>query len=293
MVLLQQLINGLMLGSTYALVAIGYTLIFGVLRLLHFAHGEVYMIGGFIGLESVLWLHAGPLEALALAALGCGVVGAFLEYGVFRPIRRHGGGFLAAIVASLGVGLVMQEVMSNVFGTYQAAFPPQFGGEMFHLGSLQVSSTQLFILGTAFVLMLGLHLFVTRTRFGMAMRGTAEDSDVVSILGVNADRIVLVTLVVASALGGVAGVLVGLAFNAISPYMGVSMSIKGVAIMLIGGLGSIYGAMAGGLLLGIVEVLSVGYLASSYRDGFSFALMILVLLLRPRGLFATGAGAEP
>jgi branched-chain amino acid transport system permease protein len=289
MVLLQQLINGLMLGSTYALVAIGYTLIFGVLRLLHFAHGEVFMIGGFIGLESVLWLNAGPIEALVLAALGCAILGMILELVAFRPIRRRSGGFLAGIVSSLGVGLVLQEVMANIFGTYQIPFPPQFAGHIYHFGALQVSTTQLFILGISCALMLVLHLFVTRTRYGMAMRATAEDIDIASILGVNADYIVLATFAVASALGGAAGVLVGFAFNAISPYMGVSMSIKGVAVMLIGGLGSIYGAMAGGLILGIVEVLSVGYLASSYRDGFSFALMIIVLLIKPRGLFAGGA----
>lgn len=291
MVLLQQLINGLMLGSTYALVAIGYSLIFGVLRLLHFAHGEVFMIGGFIGLESVLWLHAGPLEALALAAIGCALLGMIMELVAFRPIRRRSGGFLAAIVSSLGVSLILQEVMSNIFGTQQTPFPPQFAGRLFTFGPLFVSSTQLFILATAAVLMLALHLFVTRTRYGMAMRATSEDLDIASILGIRVDHIILVTFAVASALGGIAGVLVGLSFNAVSPFMGVSMSIKGVAVMLIGGLGSIYGAMAGGMLLGIVEVLSVGYLASSYRDGFSFALMILVLLIRPRGLFAGGKGA--
>lgn len=292
MVLLQQIINGLMLGSTYALVAIGYSLIFGTLRILHFAHGEVFMMGAFIGLGAVLGLHAGPIGAMAAAALGCAVLGVILEFVAFRPIRRRNGGYLAAIVSSLGIGLILQEVMSNVFGTQQIPFPPQFASTLYTFGSLWVSSTQLFILGTSFVLMLLLHLFLTRTRYGMAMRAIAESIDIASVLGVDVDRVVLATFAVASALGGMAGVLVGFSFNSVSPYMGVSMSIKGIAVMLIGGLGSIYGAMLGGILLGVVEVLSVGYLASSYRDGFSFALMILVLLICPRGLFAAGTAAE-
>lgn len=288
MVFLQQLINGLMLGSTYALVAIGYTLIFGVLRVLHFAHGEVFMVGAFVGVEAVVLLHVGPVPAMLIAAVVCAVLGVLIERIAFRPVRRRSGGFLAAIVSSLGVSLVLQEVMANIFGTEQTRFPVQFAGTLYHLGPLFVSSTQLFILGTAAILMLAVHLFVTRTRTGMAMRAISEDLDVAALLGVPVDRVIAVTFAVASALGGVAGVLVGLAFNAVSPFMGVSMSIKGVAVMLVGGLGSVYGAMAGGLLLGAVEVLSVGYLASSYRDGFSFALMVLVLLLRPQGLFSTG-----
>lgn len=288
MIFLQQLVNGLMLGSTYALVAIGYSLIFGVLRLLHFAHGEVFMIGAFVGLEAVLVAHAGPITAILLAAFCCALLGIAIELVAFRPIRRRRGGLVAGLVSSLGVGLVLQEVMSNIFGTQQIPFPPQFSGQLYSFGGVQISSTQVFILLTAGVLMLALNFFLSRTRYGMAMRAISEDMEVASTLGVRVDLLVLVTFAVASALGGVAGVLVGFAFNSVSPYMGVGMAIKGVAVMLVGGLGSIYGAMVGGMILGIVEVLSVGYLASSYRDGFSFALMILVLLVRPRGLFSTG-----
>jgi branched-chain amino acid transport system permease protein len=156
-----------------------------------------------------------------------------------------------------------------------------------HIGNITVTSLQLLILGVSIVLMLALHLFVTRTKLGMAMRATAEDASIAHTVGIRSERIVLLTFVIASALGGAAGVLVGLAFNAISPFMGIDMGIKGLVAMLLGGLGNIYGAMAGGLIIGLAEVLSVAYLASSYRDAFAFVIMIAVLLLRPRGIFGS------
>jgi branched-chain amino acid transport system permease protein len=288
----QQLANGIMLGSTYALVAIGYALIFGVLRVLHLAHGEVFMVGAFVGVQAVIWFKVGPFVALIGGLIGAAVLGVILEFTAFRPIRKRNGSFLAPIVSSIGAGLVLQEVMTKLFGAEQIGFPEQFASRRYDLGIVSVSGAQLFILLVALGSMLLLHLFVTRTRYGMAMRATAENLQVASFLGINVDNVILMTFLVASALAGIAGVLVGLNYNAISPFMGIDMTTKGLAVMLIGGLGSIYGAMAGGLLLGVVEVLSVAYLASSYRDAFAFCLMILVLLLRPRGLFATGVDVE-
>jgi branched-chain amino acid transport system permease protein len=289
-VLLQQLTNGVMLGSTYALVAIGYTLIFGVLRLLHLAHGEVFMIGAFAGLQAVLVWHFGPVLALVCAIIGSAVVGVVIERVAFRPIRLRGNSHLAPIVSTVGVGLVLQEVMTKLFGSEQIPFPSTLQKYVFNLGVVSVTGSQLFILAAAALSMIALHQFVAHTRYGMAMRATSENIQVASILGINVDAVIVVTFAVASALAGVAGVLVGLNFNAISPFMGFDMGIKGMAIMVIGGLGSIYGAMAGGLILGIAEVLSVAYLASSFRDAFAFGLMILILIIRPRGLFGTGMG---
>ena len=287
--LLQQLANGVMLGSTYALVAIGYALVFGVLRVLHLAHGEVFMVGAFVGVEAVIWLNVGPFAALIGGLIGAAMLGMLIELIAFRPIRRREGSFLAPIVSSIGAGLVLQEVMTKLFGAEQIAFPDQFTSRVYDLGFISVSGAQIFILAVAFASMGILHLFITRTRYGMAMRATAENLQVASILGINVDTVILLTFAVAS---GLAGVLVGLNYNAISPFMGIDMTTKGLAVMLIGGLGSIYGAMTAGLLLGIVEVISVAYLASSYRDAFAFCLMILVLLLRPRGLFGSGVDVE-
>jgi branched-chain amino acid transport system permease protein len=289
-VLLQQLTNGLMLGSTYALVAIGYSLIFGVLRLLHLAHGEVFMVGAFAGLLVVLWLSLGPFAAVFGGLVVAGILGVILELVAFRPIRRLGDNYLAPIVSSVGAGLVLQEVMTKLFGAEQLGFPRQFAGTVYDLGVVSITSTQIFIIVIAFASMIALQLFVTRSRLGVAIRATSENLEIASILGINVDFVIMLTFAIASALGGIAGVLVGLNFNAVSPFMGIDMATKGMAIMLIGGLGSIYGAMAGGLLLGVGEVLSVAYLASSYRDAFAFGLMIIVLLVRPRGLFATGIG---
>ncbi len=289
--LLQQLVNGLMLGSTYALVAIGYALIFGVLRLLHLAHGEVFMVGAFAGLMVSIWLSVGPLGALIGGLVVAALLGMLLELIAFRPIRHRGGNYLAPIVSSVGAGLVIQEIMTKLFGAEQISFPKQFESVVYQLGPIQVSDTQLFIMGIAFTTMFALHVFVTYTRLGTAMRAASENIEVASILGINVNTVVLLSFGIASGLGGIAGVLVGMNFSSISPFMGTDMATKGFAVMLIGGLGSIYGAMAGGLILGIVEVLSVAYLASSYRDAFVFLLMILILLLRPRGLFS--AGIEP
>jgi branched-chain amino acid transport system permease protein len=289
--LLQQLTNGLMLGGTYALVAIGYSLVFGVLRLIHLAHGEVFMVGAYIGLEVMLAFNVGPVAALAAAIVGTALLGIVLELIVFRPIRRKGGSFLAPMVTSIGAGLILQEVFTKIFGAEQSEFPAAIGNDLYRLGPLFVSKTQVFIMAIAVLSMIFLHLFISRTRYGMAMRAVAENIEIASLLGINTDAVIMLTFAVASALAGIAGVLVGLAYTAVSPFMGINMAVKGLAIMLVGGLGSIYGAMVGGLLLGIVEVLCVAYAASSYRDAVAFGLMIVILIVRPRGLFATGASA--
>jgi branched-chain amino acid transport system permease protein len=289
--LLQQLTNGLMLGGTYALVAIGYSLVFGVLRLIHLAHGEVFMVGAYIGLEVMLALNVGPIAALAAAIVGTALLGIVLELIVFRPIRRKGGSFLTPMVTSIGAGLILQEVFTKIFGAEQTEFPAGLGNDIYRLGPLFVSTTQIFIIAIAVLAMIVLHLFISRTRYGMAMRAVAENNEIASVLGINTDAVIMLTFAVASGLAGVAGVLVGLAYTAVSPFMGINMAVKGLAIMLVGGLGSVYGAMVGGLLLGIVEVLCVAYAASSYRDAAAFGLMIVILIVRPRGLFATGVSA--
>jgi branched-chain amino acid transport system permease protein len=289
---LQQLVNGVMLGSAYALIAIGYTLVFGVLKLVHLAHGEVFMIGAFIGLQLVLWLGVGAGVALVGALVGTALLGVAIELVAFRPLRARGAHFLAPMISTIGVGIVLQEVATKVFGAEQVGFPHRMEAVTFALGPVTVTSVQLLILGAATALMAALHVFVTRTRLGMAMRATSESVVTARLLGIRTNRVILLTFAIASGLGGAAGVLVGLSFNAISPFMGIDMGVKGLAIMLVGGLGNIYGAMVGGVLLGVVEILSVAYLASSYRDAFAFAMMILILLARPQGLFGTAYHVE-
>jgi branched-chain amino acid transport system permease protein len=284
-VIAQQLVNGIMLGSAYSLIAIGYTLVFGVLHLVHLAHGEVFMIGAFAGLMAVQLTGGGTFTALAAAVAVAAVVGVAVELLAVRPIRARKGHALAPMISTIGVGIVLQEVATRLFGAEQVGFPHRMESAAFHWGSVTLTSIQLTILGISVVLMIALHLFVSRTTLGMAMRATAESSLISSTLGIRTERIVLMTFAIASALGGAAGVLVGMSFNSISPFMGTDMGLKGMAAMLLGGLGNIYGAMLGGLIIGVVEVSSVAYLASSYRDAFAFIIIIAVLLLRPRGIF--------
>jgi branched-chain amino acid transport system permease protein len=283
--LIQQIFNGVMLGSSYSLIAIGYTLVFGVLHLVHLAHGEVFMIGAFVGLQVVLLAGGGVGAAIFVAALAAAIVGVAIYLVAIKPIMARKGHFLAPMISTIGVGVVLQELATRAFGGEQVGFPVQMESHVWHFGTIALTSVQLVILGVSLGLMLALHLFVTLTRVGMAMRATAESMEISHTLGIRTDRIIILTFAIASALAGAAGVLVGMSFNSISPYMGVDMGIKGLAAMLLGGLGNVYGAMLGGLIIGVVEVISVAYLSSSYRDAFAFVVIIAVLLFRPRGIF--------
>lgn len=291
MVLIQQIVNGVMLGASYSLIAIGYTLVFGVLHVVHLAHGEVFMIGAFVGLQVVLRGDGFALAILA-AALSTALVGGLLYLVAIRPIRARSGHFLAPMISTIGAGLVLQELATRFFGSEQVGFPAGMDGQVWHFNGVTLTSVQIVILTVSLGLMLALHLFVTLTRAGMAMRATAESAIISRSLGIRSERIIILTFAIASALAGAAGVLVGMSFNSISPYMGVDMGIKGLAAMLLGGLGNVYGAMLGGLVIGVVEVISVAYLASSYRDAFAFFVIIAVLLFRPRGIFGSTAHVE-
>jgi branched-chain amino acid transport system permease protein len=281
-VLLQQLVNGVMLGAVYALIAIGYTLIFGVLGMLHLAHGEVFMIGAFVGLMVATAYAGNVMLALAAAMVVTGLLGVLIERVAFRPLR--GAHHLAPLATTIGAGIALQETARWYFGPEQKGFPSTIAVTLWELGPLRVSSVQVFILAAALVLMAAVSVFLTRTRAGRAVRATAEDPTVAGLLGVNVSAVIVLVFFVASALAGAAGVLVGLAYNSVHPFIGVQMGIKGLVVMLLGGLGNVPGAMVGGLVLGILEVLGVAYFASSYRDAFAFGAVMLMMLLRPEGL---------
>jgi branched-chain amino acid transport system permease protein len=280
--LLQQLVNGVMLGAVYALIAIGYTLIFGVLGMLHLAHGEVFMVGAFVGLLVATTYSGNVMLALAAAMLATGLLGVLIERVAFRPLR--GAHHLAPLATTIGAGIALQETARWYFGPEQKGFPAAIAATSWELGPLRVSSVQVFILASAVVLMAAVSVFLARTRAGRAVRATAEDPAVAGLLGVNVSAVVMLVFFVASALAGAAGVLVGLAYNSVHPFIGVQMGIKGLVVMLLGGLGNVPGAMVGGLVLGILEVLGVAYFASSYRDAFAFGAVMIMLLVRPEGL---------
>jgi branched-chain amino acid transport system permease protein len=280
--LLQQLVNGVMLGAVYALIAIGYTLIFGVLGMLHLAHGEVFMVGAFVGLLVATAYAGHVMLALAAAMIATGLLGVLIERVAFRPLR--GAHHLAPLATTIGAGIALQETARWYFGPEQKGFPTTIAAASWQLGPLRVSAVQVFILAAALVLMAAVSLFLSRTRAGRAVRATAEDPTVAGLLGINVSAVVVLVFFVSSALAGAAGVLVGLAYNSVHPFIGVQMGIKGLVVMLLGGLGNVPGAMVGGLVLGVLEVLGVAYLASSYRDAFAFGAVMLMLLLRPEGL---------
>ena len=281
--LAQQLVNGLQLGGAYALVAVGYTLIFGVLNLLHFAHGEVFMVGAYVGLALSL---AGAPFGLALLGgmVGAAIVGVAIERVAFRPVLRRGT-HVTPLMTTIAVSLILQHAVVKLYGAEPVAFPQAFSVAPIALGPVKVTALQLVILGTSLALMIVLDGVLRRTWLGKAIRATSENPTVAGLLGVNVPLVIVAVFVLASALAGAAGVLLAANFTAVTPFFGVKVGLKALAVMLLGGLGNVPGAMVGGLLLGVIEALSVGYLASSYRDAFAFGVMIVILLVRPTGLF--------
>jgi branched-chain amino acid transport system permease protein len=281
--LAQQLLNGLTLGSTYALVALGFTLVFGILGMINFAHGEVFMLGAYIALLLVTLGHLHIVWALIGSMVGAAILGMLIERVSFRPLRKVS--ILAPLISTIGLSIFLRSLAQVIFGAESTRFPAGIKTEFYQFGPVQISLLQMVILGISFGLMVVFQIFIKKTKIGKAMRATSESLYTAGLLGINVDRIIFLTFGVASALGGVAGALLGLNFNAISPLMGKMVGLKGLTIIILGGMGNITGAMVGGLFLGFVEVLSVGYLTSSYRDAVAFALMFGILLIRPTGLF--------
>lgn len=289
----QQLVNGLTLGSVYAVIAIGYTLVFGVLNIVNMAHGGIIMMGAYIGLLLVTVAGWGLFPALIGAMVGGAILGYLLEVLALRPLRGKKVTHLAPLISTIGVSIFLESVALLVFGPQTHAFPTDYN-QLMDFGLFKISEIQIISMGTAIVLMVLLTLLLNKTRIGKAVRATAENIETASLLGIHTRRIITFTVMLASALGAAAGVLIALSFNAIEPTMGTSMGFKGLAVLIMGGLGNVGGAMAGGFILGVAEVFSVAYGASSFRDAVAFGLIILILFIRPQGLFAkAGKGGRP
>ena len=289
----QQLVNGLTLGSVYAVIAIGYTLVFGVLNIVNMAHGGIIMMGAYIGLLLVTMAGWGLFPALIVVMVGGAILGYLLEVLALRPLRGKKATHLAPLICTIGVSIFLESAVLLVFGPQTRAFPTDYN-QLMDLGLFKISQIQIISMGTAIVLMVLLTLLLNKTRIGKAVRATAENIETASLLGIHTRRIITFTVMLASALGAAAGVLIALSFNAIEPTMGTSMGFKGLAVLIMGGLGNVGGAMAGGFILGVAEVFSVAYGASSFRDAVAFGLIILILFIRPQGLFAkAGKGRRP
>ncbi|MBI2469198.1 MAG: branched-chain amino acid ABC transporter permease [Candidatus Rokubacteria bacterium] len=286
--LIQQLINGLMLGSSYALIGVAFTLVLGIFDMLNIAIGEVFMLGAFFGLTLVS-LGVPFLPSLLIAMALSGLVNLVVERFAFRPLR--GTPPVIPLLSSIGFSMLLQDAAVNVWGSERTQFPPSIRVVSFEVGPALVSTVQIAILVTAVVLMATLHLTVQRTKIGRGMRAVAENPEAASILGVDARRVIVMTFFVSGALAGAAGMLVGLTFSVISPFIGIEIGLKGVAAMVVGGAGNIPGAMLAGPILGIAEVLSVAYLGAAVRDVVVYGLLILTLVVRPQGLL--GAVERP
>ncbi len=281
--MLQQFVNGLTLGSTYALIALGYTMVYGVLRLINFAHGEVYMVGAFIGLLASQSSGL-PFPAVLLVAMaGSAAVGVAIEMIAYRPLRKAPR--LAALISAIGMSIFLQNLALVVMGPQTRAFPVAFEVKHFDIGPLRTNSFDLLILATCIALMIGLHFLVQKTKIGKAMRATALDKDTASLMGISVNRVITFTFAVGSALAAAAGVLVGMNFNAVEPAMGMMPGLKGFVAAVLGGIGSIPGAMVGGVLLGMAEVMGVALLRSEWRDAIAFGILALVLFVKPSGIF--------
>ncbi len=283
---LQQLLNGLSLGAIYALIALGYTMVYGVLRFINFAHADVFMVGAFIGYymgrivpAGTIW---GGIIVLAVAMFGCALLGILIERLAYRPLR--GAATLNVLITAIGVSLLLEYSGQIFFGAAPRTFPALFPVRMFHLGGLVISTNQLLVIVVAVVLMVSLQFIVQRTKIGTAMRAVSLNPKAAQLVGINIDVVISFTFGLGSALAAAGGILYALNYPSIDPLMGVMPGLKAFVAAILGGIGNIPGAALGGLLLGTVETFVGGSQFSTYKDAIAFAILIIILLFRPAGL---------
>ncbi|MGI6468929.1 MAG: branched-chain amino acid ABC transporter permease [Syntrophomonadaceae bacterium] len=281
--LLQQLVNGLTLGSTYALIALGYTMVYGIVQLINFAHGEIYMVGAFVGLFLVTAWNVNLGLAMLGAMAVCMMLGMTVERVAYRPLRGKSSR-LSPLISALGASIFLSTLMALLAGVNTRRYPAIVDLSSYSLGPVQVSSMQVIILLVSAFLMIGLHMLVRRTRIGKAMRACSQDLEAAALMGINVNRVISYTFAIGSALAAAGGVMVGIYYNAVWPYMGTMAGLKAFAAAVMGGIGSIPGAMLGGITLGVLEIMGVAYISSSFKDAIAFGILILVLILRPQGI---------
>ena len=289
----QQIVNGLFLGSIYALFALGYTLVFGVLDILNLAHQAVFMLCAYVALVLVVHLHVPMLAAFPIAVAAGGLFGILVDRVAFRPLRGRSDSNISGLISSIALATILEAVALQVFGPDVERFP--FGtvpDRSLRLGDAVVSELQVVIIAIALSMLAVLTWLLRRTRLGRQIRAVAENPLAARILGVDVDRVIASSFFVSSSLGGAAGILFGLAFNSVSPDMGRSVELKGLAVIILGGMGSMPGAAIAGFALGLLEVFTVAKIGSSYRDAVAFGVLFLVLVVRPRGLLGPAALRE-
>ncbi len=289
----QQIVNGLFLGSIYALFALGYTLVFGVLDILNLAHQAVFMLCAYVALLLVGSLHLHMFAAFPLAVLAGGLLGIVVDRVAFRPLRGRSDSNISGLISSIALATILEALGLQLFGPDVERFPlGTVPDRSVQIGGAIVSELQVVIIAIALLVMGALTFLLQRTRLGRRIRAVAESPLAARILGVNVNRIIAAAFFLSSALGAAAGVLFGLAFNNVGPDMGRAVELKGLAVIILGGMGSMPGAAVAGFALGLLEVFTVAKLGSSYRDAIAFGVLFLVLVLRPHGLFGKAAMRE-
>ncbi|TJX15830.1 branched-chain amino acid ABC transporter permease [Tissierella creatinini] len=278
----QQLINGITVGGIYALIALGYSMVYGILRIVNFAHGDIFMMGTFLGLFFTQSLGMQFYIAFPLSAAATAFIGIFVEKIAYRPIRIADK--LAVLISALGVSIFLQNLAQIIWGTETHAFKSGIEVSTFKFGGLILSNIQLIVIFLSCVLMMGLYFVVNKTKIGVAMRATSHNLNSAKLIGINTDRIISFTFGIGSALACIAGLLVGIYYDAVFPIMGYSYGLKAFAAAILGGIGSIPGAMVGGFVIGIVETFGAAYISAGYRDAFAFGILIIVLIFRPSGI---------
>ena len=283
---LQHLLNGLQLGSIYALVALGYTMVYGIVKLINFAHGEIIMVGAYASLQVIpLLLQAGlPIWlCVFVSAIFCALLGVVLEEIAYRPLRNAPR--LCSLITAIGMSLLLQNLAQMIFTSNPKPFPNVFPTKPFHIGAIQTSINTILTIGVSIVLMVLLHLYTKTTKSGRAMRCVSEDLGAARLMGINVNRTIMITFAIGSALAAVASVFYANTYPVVEPVMGSMMGLKAFIAAVLGGIGIIPGAMFGGILMGITEGMAKAYIDSRTADAIVFGILILVLLFKPSGLF--------
>lgn len=281
---LQQLVNGLSLGSIYALIALGYTMVYGIINLINFAHGDIYMLGAYIGFAVTTSLHLSFFPALIIAMVACAIIGMIIEKVAYKPIRKSTR--IAALITAIAVSLFLEYGTMYFVKAETRTFPSVLANKSIKLfnGGVVLNTTDIYIIVITVVLMLLLQYVIHKTKIGKAMRAVSMDSEAAQYMGISIDRTISFTFAIGSALAGVAGVLVGVYYNSINPLMGILPGLKAFVAAVIGGIGIIPGAVFGGYFLGMTETMVSAYGGSLYKDGVAFAILIIILLIKPNGL---------
>lgn len=284
---LQQLVNGISLGSIYALIALGYTMVYGIIKLINFAHGDVFMLGAFIGFYAIARWDLGFFPALIISMLLCAIIGVIIERVAYKRLRSATR--IAALITAIGVSLLIEYTVIFFRGASPEAYPEVLPNKSISILGASISSQSILILAVTIVLMILLQFIVHKTKIGKAMRAVSHDADAARLMGINVNNTISATFAIGSALAGAAGVIFGVYYTRIDPLMGVLPGLKAFVAAVLGGIGSIPGAMVGGLVLGVVEtvVSALGY--SLWRDAAAFVILILILILKPSGIFGKNA----